>query len=237
MMMTTNAKNKMPWFLQAPLSGGATVVEISWATVMLHGGATGTTYLGTDVPEDDFASMLARAARHEGYKGNQRDVRETIAGDVRLAYEDRGTAGILGAPSAAAVTCERRVLCEVREIPGTPLIVRTYRRDRMPSSAFPCDVKLDHAVRSRRLELRAHARSRLVFDVTSKVTDEHGGDVGERRVVRSVRMEIDVEARGGRGGSRGSIGDDWEDLRRTTENTIQNVFLGMKPRRPPRGGV
>jgi hypothetical protein len=223
----------MPWFLRQPLKGGATVVEIAWATVALAGAtiapvggiqeqSSGTTYLSTDVPEADFTAMMQRAARHEGYKGRQRDLRETFSGDVTLSY----CASAGGSSSPPSATCERRTLCDVAEIPGTPLIVRTYRRERLACTAYPCDAEPDATMRSRRFELRVHARSTLLFEVK----EPYGASAGANQT-RAVRLEIDVEPRGG---AKDRVDAEWDDLRRTTENTIQNVFLGMKPRRPPR---
>lgn len=224
----------VPWFLRAPpdMVGGATLAVVSWATV-LSSDARGTMYLGTDVPLGVFLAMIERAARHDGYKGCQRDIREIVAGDVCLSIAQQQQHEQQQQQHFFA--CERKALCEVREMPGTPLVVRTYRRERLPFAAFPCDAVPDRTSRVRRLELRVHGRARLVFDVAAGDDGDQGGVV----VVRSARLEIDLIPRGfsHTADGRDASTSDWDDLRRTTENTIQNVFLGMKPRRPPRGGV
>lgn len=229
--MLSSRGNTPPWFLQPPLTGGATVVDVSWASVA-PGARGDTTYVSTDVPAADFVSMIERAAKHAGYKGSQRDYREFRVGDT--SYSVAG-----GSPQADAASfhfaCERRELCEVREIPGTPLVVRTYRRERLPFAAFPCDAEPDVVRRVRRLELRTHARARLIFDASADESSNASNDADahehqhQHQQIRTVRLEIDIG-----GGGRGGGADDAEDLRRTTENTIQNVLLRMKPRRPPR---
>jgi hypothetical protein len=96
---------------------------------------------------------------------------------------------------------------------GTPLVVRTYHRETLPFCAFPCDAQLHDVRRVRRLELRVHARARLIFEASSSSSTTPP--------VRGVRLEVDV------GGAWDE--DDDDDLRRTVENTIQNVMLRMRP--------
>ena len=205
----------LPWFLR-PHESGANMVEVAYASSFAQTGGGATTYVCTDVPKAEFDAMLARAAKHEGYKGRQRDVREFKVRDVALAIQqhERGAVGV-----------ERRSVCEVRKMDGTALVTRLYRREALPFSAFPCDAELHDVRRVRRLELRVHARARLVFEASKSELSATG------EVVRGVRLEIDVGARTA-AHQHNNNAEDWEDLRRTTENTIQNVLLGLRPRKP-----
>ena len=90
------------------------------------------------------------------------------------------------------------------------LLARTFCHARLPFCAFPCDAPLHSARRVRRLELRVHARARLAFEVSTPLA---GGPV-----TRHVRLEVDVG---------GDIARDLADLRRTVENTMHVVMLGL----------
>lgn len=211
-------REPLPWFLRGRLEGGANLVEVIWATPLAETGGGACSYLSTDVPEADFFSMLQRASQHEGYRGTQRDFREFRVRDVRMRV-GVGGGGVGASIACEPVHCDRRSVCEVRPVAGTPLIVRTFRHDPVAFSAFPCDVPLDDRRRVRRLELRVHRSARLIFESCRSDRSEAPASV------RSVRLEINV---GGGGGAHAA--SDIGDLRRTTENTIQNVLLRMKPR-------
>jgi hypothetical protein len=183
--------------------------------------------------------MLRRAAAHAGYTGRAHDHFEYKTRDVTLTVPHSkrevppsnrevplSAASLREVPQGSAepseqpCTVTRRRLLEHRPMiaEGTntsspSLLVRAYRTDRMPFCAFPCDAPLHSAVRRRRLELRVHARARLVFDVGLSMFP------AAPEPARRVRLEIDVAgALGGR---------DLDDLRRTVENTVHVVLLGM----------
>ncbi|GAX85680.1 hypothetical protein CEUSTIGMA_g13094.t1 [Chlamydomonas eustigma] len=110
-------------------------------------------------------------------------------------------------PTRGAARLHRASLLSANLLPGAHLLVRKYRMDPLPFCEFPCDRDDEvHTRRIRRLELRVHRRATLVFDVDP---DD---------ACRRVRIEI----------RRGECDED--DLRRTVENTVQVVLLGM-PRR------
>lgn len=229
-----------PWFLRAPTHAGGDGANVAEVAVVAEedAGDCGSFLrrFALDVPRSEFEKMLERASRHRGYSGRQRDVHETVTRDTTLqTWEDEG-----GRQQARVV---RRRLVEARTMDGTPLLVRTYRREALPFSAFPCDAPVQSRRRVRRLELRVHRRARLVFEVSASTSTSCADDAdpGASCCARRVRLEIELTAPPPvpRGGSmavrdfRGSPGtaEDAElaDLRRTVENTIQVVLLGLRP--------
>jgi hypothetical protein len=123
---------------------------------------------------------------------------------------------------------------------GPKLLFRSYRRVQLPYSSFPCDIVPDSIRRVRCLSLRVNPRTSLLFEVVqeedaddSEPTGPLGTDgsaprgadgsaprgAGGAVPFRRVRVEMDVQ--------RGAVEDD--DIRRTVQNTIQVVLLGMKP--------
>jgi hypothetical protein len=227
----------VPWFLRPPDRGeqrNHAVVSVAYPLYDLPDGSSG---YSTDVPAAHFHAMLRRAAMHAGYSARQLDVVEYCARDVTL----RMPTGCLGCPGCpgcpgclnetsgatthahahahAHATVTRRRLSEAHPLtsggacpPGVALLARTYRIDHMPFCAFPCDAPLHSARRTRRLELRVHARARLVFETSAPLCGFSG------RVVRRVRLEVDVG---------GDVARDLSDLRRTVENTTHVVLLGL----------
>jgi hypothetical protein len=213
------AHNHLPWFLQPHCGRTQVDVSVAWPLFELADGSAG---YSADVPATLFRTMLRRAAAHAGYTGRAHDHFEYKTRDVTMTV-----------PAASPSPCEpcavtRRRLVEHRPMiaEGTlghtndhnpTLLVRAYRTERMPFCAFPCDAPLHSAVRRRRLELRVHARARLVFDVGLSMFQREFSVAPEP--ARRVRLEIDVAgALGGR---------DLDDLRRTVENTVHVVLLGM----------
>lgn len=219
-----DAARHVPWFLRPPDRGeqrNHAVVSVAYPLYELSDGSSG---YSTDVPAAHFQAMLRRAAMHAGYSVRHLDVVDYCARDVTL----RMPAGCLeespehehehghGHPHA---TVTRRRLTEARPLTdgaagpsAVALLARTYRLDRMPFCAFPCDAPLHAARRTRRLELRVHARARLAFETSAPLCGFSG------RVVRRVRLEVDVG---------GDVARDLADLRRTVENTVHVVLLGL----------
>ena len=236
-----------PWFLRSNTHAGGDAqsheraANVAEVTVVAEedAGDCGSFLrrFALDVPRSEFEKMLERASRHRGYSGRQRDVHETVTRDTILqTWEDEG-----GRQQARVV---RRHLVEARTMDGTPLLVRTYRREALPFSAFPCDAPVQSRRRVRRLELRVHRRARLVFEVSAAVscadeTDPSSASGGA--CTHRVRLEVELTApppppRGGnmavhdfRGSSGNAEDAELADLRRTVENTIQVVLMGMPP--------
>ena len=228
-----SAPRAVPWFLRADGAEGANAAEVTVLKVAPAAGSGTTTlpdvYL-TDVPEAEFDEMMRRAAAHAGYSPRASDVREMRTREFVLTHTHMHTHTHNG-DRHASVGVRRRTLLEARVLPGTPLLVRTYRRSpTLGLSAFPCDSPLHSVCRVRRLELRVHSNARLVFEVRQ---EEGGGGperCGDRRpVVRSVRLEADLPS----GGRKNESFDD--DLRRTVENSIHVVMLGLPPLKAVRG--
>lgn len=181
-----------------------------------------------NVPPDTFDAMLERAAKHRGYFGGQHDVHEIVTRDAVLQQSSHcssghsGHQGHSGQPGQGPDPARARVifkqLVEARPFEGTPLLVRTYHRKIQPFSAFPCDAPVHSKRKIRRLKLKVHQDAHLVFDVM--VSDPQGGygiECMSNRVVRRVYLEIEKRDKSD------------PDLRRTIENTIQVVMLGMTP--------
>jgi hypothetical protein len=117
---------------------------------------------------------------------------------------------------------------------GPKLLFRSYRRVQLPYSSFPCDIVPDSIRRVRCLSLRVNPRTSLMFEVVQEEDADDCEPAGPRGTdgsaaprgaaggavpFRRVRVEMDVQ--------RGAVEDD--DIRRTVQNTIQVVLLGMKP--------
>ena len=130
---------------------------------------------------------------------------------------------------------------------GPKLLFRSYRRVQLPYSSFPCDIVPDSIRRVRCLSLRVNPRTSLLFEVVQEEDEDDSEPTGPRGAdgsaprgadgsaprgadgsaprgggalpFRRVRVEMDVQ--------RGAVEDD--DVRRTVQNTIQVVLLGMKP--------
>jgi hypothetical protein len=236
--------SEAPWFLR----DRSNFVDISYMTEWIKDDHEGIAKGSLNVPKDAFDAMLERAAKHRGYFGNQHDVHEIVTRDAVLNLFSGGMPqNLLSDPpagdpqklhqntSVSGTECARarvisKHLVEARPFEGTPLLVRTYQRTVQPFSAFPCDAPVYSKRKVRRLDLKVHRDARLVFETmisdTGDVMSNHRWPegpalaelpFGKRNVVRRVYLEI--EKRGGQA----------PDLRRTIENTIQVVLLGMTP--------
>ena len=187
-----------------------------------HDDAEGT--WSTRVDDATFHAMLKRAAAHSGYSARQRDAVEYRVGPdtlLRFTLQPKDDApSPLGAQvSRTALVGARRMGLGGEGRRSASMLVRTYRSEHVPFSSFPCDANVQSAMRVRRLELRVHARARLVFEVKQPVDASAKRDC---KGILGVRLEIDVSAAAVDGSS-----SEMQDLRRTVENTIHVVFMGL----------
>lgn len=187
------------------LPRGANLLELCVWTRQL-----GADAYDTDVPRAEFHALLQRAARHQGYTARQRTHVAYVVRDLALVEED-------GAGRHQRL--ERRRLLDASEVPGAKVLAQTFERSAPPFAAFPCGARPHDMRRVTRLELRAHARARLVFEASR--------DRDRGALTRRVFLEVDLDPRG--------LAADMADLRRTVENTVQHVFMGLRPWRK-RGG-
>jgi hypothetical protein len=156
----------------------------------------------------------------------QRVYRKTLV-DCEVLYDGGGNSSSNGSNSSNSK--------------GPKLLFRSYRRVQLPYSSFPCDIVPDSIRRVRCLSLRVNPRTSLLFEVVQEEDADdsepagplgadgsapRGADgsaaprgAGGAVPFRRVRVEMDVQ--------RGAVEDD--DVRRTVQNTIQVVLLGMKP--------
>lgn len=160
----------------------------------------------TALPRPVFDELMSRAAQHMGYS--------TGRGLIKLrAYHYRDL--VLEDEDGAQRVIQKRLL-SAQELPGAPVLACAFDRQRLPFSAFPCDSPL-HDVRTvHRIALRIHARARLVF--------EHAVNT---EGVSSHRVFIDVQLP--RGDNRVCGAGELDELKRTVENTVQHVFMGLAP--------
>ena len=214
-----------------PLPPGANYAELLLWTARLGQDGGGQDAYETDVPRAEFEAILDRAARHAGYTPRFSSHKAYASRDLVLEDADAGAGaaqhGAAGA-GAAHQQPQQRVtrsrLLAAHEVPGAPLLAAVYERTRAPFSAWPCGGPL-HAVRHvSRLELRAHARAKLVFEASRDCGGQGQGQGAA--VTRRVFLELALDP--GPGAGRG-LAADLPDLRRCVENTVQHVLMGMRP--------
>jgi hypothetical protein len=164
----------------------------------------------TDIDAAAFDAMLDRAARHSGYSVSSRNFHETRSRAICMQQQNNNS--------------QRRVmqqtLLRARNVPGMPLQIRTFARTHRSMAAFPCDSPESAiTVKVRRLELRMHARARLVFETRSSSSSSSSSSAS---CVRRAFIEIQLVP------GASSIPD---DLMQTVENSVRVVFLAHPGKR------
>ena len=202
--------SSIPWL--EPMPPSANYAEVVLFTRRLEeeeeGCCSGAAAYVVDVPKTDFERMMERAARHAGYGASHRQFKSWHARDA--VFEN-------GGPKDVRVVRKRAL--SVHELPGAPMLACVYEREVAPFSTFDVSSTMD--VRYvRRLELRVHRRARLVFETYT--------NAGGARV-RRVLMELALDDKGG----GASLRADMAELRRTVENTVQGVLMGVRLKRAP----
>ena len=173
----------------------------------------------TDVPKEAFAAAMDRASKHAGYAMSHARIRSYHSHDAVLEVPEAqsGVPGGPGGPGGGGERererCVRRTAIATSEMPGAPLLAVVY--DKIPCT-FPCGIEALQDVRAvERVTLRVHRRARLHFEVYKS-----RGAPGKS--VRRVYLTVDPDT---------SRTDDSDDLKRTVENTVHVVLLGMPPLR------
>lgn len=168
----------------------------------------------TNVPLETFRAALDRAAKHPGYSARTRQFK-AFHTDGGLVLEKQHES-----PPGAAVTVTRRRPLSWHELPGAPMFAVMYERTKLPFAAFSCEASARRDARCvRRLSLRVHRRADLVFETYVG----GGGGGGTDKVVRRIYLDINLQPDG--------LDADMPDLRRTVENTVHAVVMGVRLRR------
>ena len=170
-------------------------------------------------PEGPQKKLHQKEPFLRGPDGPQKKLHQNISGP-----------DVVQGPTTARARVISKQLVEARPFEGTPLLVRTYHRTIQPFSAFPCDAPVYSTRKVRRLILKVHRDARLVFEtmISDDVMSNRSCPLEipeipfEKRGEAVRRVYIEIEKRGG-GNADAAI------LRRTIENTIQVVLLGMTP--------
>ena len=156
----------------------------------------------TNLSKPVFYGAMERAAKHAGYIARHRRFKAYYANDEVLELAKEGA------------KVSRRRLKAVLDLPGAPMFACLYERELTTFSTFCCGQR-PHDVRYvSKVSLRAHQRAKLVFET-------YQNDVGN--IVRRIYVELDLDPKG--------LSDDMPTLRRTVENTVHAVFLGIRPKR------
>jgi hypothetical protein len=191
----------MPWLESLP--AGANYAEITWYARDMGGGA-----YDVNIPEETFDRMMQRAAQHAGYSATSREFKSWHARDV--VFENGGT-------PRDVRTIRKRCLA-THELPGAPMVICVYDRESLPFSSFTgCSTAACLDSRHvRRLALRVHRRTKLVFECYVNAAGT---------MVRRVFVELSLEPEG--------LASDLTDVRRTIENTVHGVLMGLRLKRAP----
>jgi hypothetical protein len=181
----------------------------NFAEVSLYTRRIGNGVYSVDVPRDLFTTIMERASRHAGYRAAHRQLKSYHSRDLVLEKCEGG--------QHEDVRVVRKRVLSWHELPGAPLYAVMYERTRVPFSAFSCGAELQDTRYVRRLSLRVHGRAKLVFDAYANP----GG-----KTVRRIYVEVSLDPNG--------LSADMPDLRRTVENTVQAVLMGVRPKHKPR---
>jgi hypothetical protein len=170
----------------------------------------------TNVPPETFRAALERAAKHPGYSARTMQFKAYHA-DGGLVLEKRHESQQPPGRGAAVAVTRRRPL-SWHELPGAPMFAVMYERTKLPFAAFSCEASARRDARCvRRLSLRVHRRADLIFETYV------GGSSSSSKVVRRIYLDINLQPDG--------LDADMPDLRRTVENTVHAVVMGVRLKR------
>jgi hypothetical protein len=197
------------WITADDVRGGD-YVEVWAVRASKADAADGVMITWTDIAPDAYDAMLDRAARHAGYSVSSRDYLETRAHDMCLQQTQHQK------PQQSGMRVWQRTLVRARIVTGLPIQIRTFQRCHRSLAAFPCDSPESAVtVKVRRLELRMHARARLVFETRTSAASS---------CYRQAFIEIALVP------GQTTLPD---DLMHTVENSVRVVFLGHSGKRGP----
>ena len=179
----------------------------NFAEVSLYTQRIGEGVYSINVSREDFSTVMERASRHAGYGPAHSQLKSYHFRDLVLEkFEGEHN-----------IRVTRKRMLAWHELPGAPLYAVMYERNKVPLSAFSCGAEMHDTRYVRRLSLRIHGRAKLVFDAYVNP----GG-----KTVRRIYLEVSLHPNG--------LTADMPDLRRTVENTVQAVLMGVRPKRKPK---
>lgn len=195
----------MGWITPDDVRGGD-CLEVWAIRASKEDAADGVTITWTDIQSDAFDAMLDRAARHMGYSVSSRDYLETRSHDLCICQQQQ----------QQQMRVWQRTLVQARMVSGLPIQIRTFQRAQRSLAAFPCDSPESAVtVKVRRLELRMHARARLVFETRSSSNSSSSSS----SIPFHRQAFIEIQLLPGQTALP-------QDLMFTVENSVRVVFLG-----------
>lgn len=156
--------------------------------------------VNVNIPKHEFEAMMKRAACHSGYTATQKDIYECHFADGTVLNYDQGS---------SHMWVIRKELKDY--VYDRKLMMRKLMSTKVPISELSCCEQIVSKKFVRKLFLRVHKFAKLVFSVS------RNSDAKDDEQIRTVYLEIDARM----------ICD---GLKRTVQNTVQVVLLGLSPR-------